>query len=429
MNKEAIKKLRRKFTWAAFFSFLAVMLLMGAMIFFVNHQSNMNQIRTTLNYLTENNGDISNRTHDEKAIQEFEDQSDFDRFISDMFGTGLDSSPEFKFSTRYFSVFLSYSGDVENVITTNIAAVSDDQATKYGNTAYENGSKYGQIEQYYYQLSEADDGALIVFLDCSSQNRVSYRLMNIILTLISIGALVMFLLVRVLSKRMIMPEIKNAERQKQFITNAGHELKTPLAVIKANTELDIMLNGENEWNTSTLRQTEQMTALIRDLIMIARAEEGEREENLTNTDISAAVRETADNLTPLAIQSEKTLNSDVTEGIMMKADEGKIKQLSTLLIDNAIKYCDDNGVITVGLTTKGKNIRLTVSNDYKDGAKVDYSKFFERFYRADESHNSEKGGYGIGLSIAESIVKQYKGNISASYSNGVISFCCVLPKK
>ena len=429
MNKETIKKLRRKFTWAAFFSFLAVMLLMGAMIFFINHQSNVNQIKTTLNYLTENNGDISDRSHDEKTIQEFEGEYDFDRFWSDVFWTGLDNSPEFKFSTRYFSVLLSYNGDIENVITTNIAAVSEEQATEYGHIAYEAGSEYGQIDQYCYQLSEAEDGALVVFLDCSSQNKLSARLLNIIITLVAAGALGMFLLVRVLSKRMIMPEIKNAERQKQFITNAGHELKTPLAVIKANTELDIMLNGENEWNTSTLRQTEQMTTLIGNLIMIARAEEDKREEDLTDIDISAAVRETADNLAPLAIQSEKTLNSDITDGITMKADEGKIKQLSTLLIDNAIKYCDDNGVIKVELTAKGKSVRLIVSNDYKDGAKVDYSKFFERFYRADESHNSEKGGYGIGLSIAETIVKHYKGNISASYSNGVISFTCVLPKK
>ena len=114
------------------------------------------------------------------------------------------------------------------------------------------------------------------------------------------------------------------------------------------------------------------------------------------------------------------------DGIVMKAQEGQIKQLASLLIDNAIKYCDDKGTIHVSLSKKGKNIRLTVDNDYKDGANVDCSRFFERFYRAEESHGGEKAGYGIGLSIAESIVKRYKGTIHASWNNGIIRFTCKL---
>jgi signal transduction histidine kinase len=109
------------------------------------------------------------------------------------------------------------------------------------------------------------------------------------------------------------------------------------------------------------------------------------------------------------------------------ADEGAMRQLVSLLIDNAIKYCDEGGTVTVRLDRKGKFARLTVSNDFKAGAGVDYSRFFERFYRQDKSHNTEKGGYGIGLSIAESIVRQYDGTIGVSWSNGVISFTCQIP--
>ena len=230
------------------------------------------------------------------------------------------------------------------------------------------------------------------------------------------------MLFRSLSKRMIQPEIRNAERQKQFITNAGHELKTPLAVIRANTELDIMLNGENEWNQSTLRQTDQMTKLIQDLVTIARAEEEPEPENMVEVDVTASVQEAVDSLSPLAKQAEKTLTAEIQSDVKMRAQEGHLKQLATLLLDNAIKYCDDKGTVHVELFRKGKNIRLVVSNDYKDGAGVDYSRFFERFYRAEESHGGEKSGYGIGLSIAESIVERYKGTIHVTWNNGVIHF-------
>jgi signal transduction histidine kinase len=111
----------------------------------------------------------------------------------------------------------------------------------------------------------------------------------------------------------------------------------------------------------------------------------------------------------------------------MIADESQLRQLLTLLIDNSIKYCDKAGTITASAERKGKNIRLQVSNSYEKGKDVDYKRFFERFYREDTSHTQEeKGGYGIGLSIAETLVKQYKGSIDVSWENGEISFVCLL---
>lgn len=113
---------------------------------------------------------------------------------------------------------------------------------------------------------------------------------------------------------------------------------------------------------------------------------------------------------------------------MMMANESQIRQLSSLLIDNAIKYCDDGGTIRVTLTQKGRSpVRLDVSNNYAKGGDVDYARFFERFYRQDKSHNIEKGGYGIGLSIAQAIVEQYKGSsIDAAWKDGIITFTCLL---
>ena len=145
-----------------------------------------------------------------------------------------------------------------------------------------------------------------------------------------------------------------------------------------------------------------------------------------DTDVTEAIKDTVKSYVPVAENAGKTLNQNIAENVHMKAVESQIRQLATLLIDNAIKYCDEKGTIDVTVVQKGKGIRLTVSNSYAEGKNVDYSKFFERFYRADTSHNVDKGGYGIGLSIADSLVKQYNGSINASWKDGIITFDSIL---
>jgi signal transduction histidine kinase len=230
------------------------------------------------------------------------------------------------------------------------------------------------------------------------------------------------------------------EQQKQFITNASHELKTPLAVIKANTEMQEMMDGESEWSQSTLRQVDRMTGLIGNLVQIARAQEMTDGE-LAPTDIAAAVSETADSFAPVAASDGKKLEKESPDSLVTKCSDSSMRQLTSLLIDNAIKYCDDGGTIKVELTRSRRGAVLTVSNDYAEGANVDYTRFFERFYRQDEAHtilagtvagSSEgssgertgKSGYGIGLSIAESLVKSMKGSIDVSWDKGRILFTC-----
>ena len=429
MNKQAIKKLRRKFTLVSFISFMAVMIIISMLIFFVDFYSITKQIHSVLNYIVENGGDISENNYKWLDNKDFTPENEFDKTMENFFGTGIDTSPEMRFFTRYFSVWFTDDGEFLTANISNIASVTEKKAEQYGRKALRKNIMYGSEGHYFYKMVDmegADGVKLIVFLDCTQHLNSLERLMNIILILVAFGGIVMYLLVYIISKHMIKPEIRNAERQKQFITNAGHELKTPLAVIRANTELDMMINGENEWNTSTLRQTDNMTKLIQNLILIARADEKPNEEHFVDTDVSAEVREAVESLSSIAQQSEKKMETDIADGIMMKANKGQINQLAALLIDNAIKYCDEKGTIKTTLSLKGKNIRLVVSNDYKDGEGVDCNRFFDRFYREDKSHNSDKGGYGIGLSIAESIVKMYKGTIHANYNNGVISFICLL---
>ncbi len=220
--------------------------------------------------------------------------------------------------------------------------------------------------------------------------------------------------------------LEAVKTRQDFTANVSHELKTPLAVIRANTELEMMMHGEDEWNESTMNQVDRMTGLISNLVLIAKADEKANKEGRSDVDVSDAVAKAAEAFAPVAKQNGKTLTKDIPGEIHMVASESQIQQLVTLFVDNAIKYCDDGGEIKVTLHQKGKGVKIAVSNNYAEGKDVDYTRFLDRFYREDQSHNIDKGGFGIGLSIADSIVRQYRGKLDVSYQDGVIEFSAVL---
>ena len=290
--------------------------------------------------------------------------------------------------------------------------------------------RFGHRGSFSYKRASLDGGrTIVVFLDSRNQVATNIRLLYTSLMVLGFGLIIVLLLVRSLSYRIIQPEIENARRQEQFITNASHELKTPLAVIRANAEVSQMLHGEDEWSKSTLSQIDRMTSLIQNLVLISRARERQDSSNALLIDASRAVRETAETFQTVATQEGKALKLEIPEGVSLLGEDGDLRQLTSLLVDNAIKYCDAGGTITVALSGKSRGgLRLVVSNDYAAGEKADYDRFFDRFYREDESHNIGQGGFGIGLSIAESLVQKYRGSINASWKDGVISFTCILKR-
>jgi len=245
--------------------------------------------------------------------------------------------------------------------------------------------------------------------------------------LIGFGMVISAFVIKSWAGKLIQPEIKNAELQKSFITNASHELKTPLAVIKANTEMLEIMGVENEWTQSTMRQVDRLTGLIQNLVLVTRASEKDSKEDRVETDFSAIVTDTAKSFEAVATSDEKTMELSVASDVKLLAHEGDIRQITTLLIDNAIKYCDPKGKVTVGLgrDKKHKHIYLRVSNSYESGAGIDYHRFFDRFYRGDEAHNIDKEGYGVGLSIAQGLMERYHGDIKVNWRDGIITFTCI----
>ncbi|MBQ3789662.1 MAG: HAMP domain-containing histidine kinase [Lachnospiraceae bacterium] len=446
MSEQSIKKLKRRFLLIAMISFVAVMLLMGGFIYILNVCLTRAEIRHVLLYIAENDGAVPDMTpvsvpgvkgrfRNPAFYQgDGEDTSDDDMAhrLEGLFRLGGGyNSPEFFYSTRYFAVLYDGSDLVEDVIVNHMASVSSETAVELATQARKRFFKFGSFGDYYYlNTARKEGGRIVVYLDSTAQIFMNNRILYIALSFLCLGSVITYLMMRVLVGRLIKPEIRNAELQKQFLTNASHELKTPLSVIRANTELMEMSGGENEWTQATLRQVDRLQGLVDHLVDFSRAQEQDSGKKRKKIDVSVIVKETAESMRSVAEQAGIRLKVDVNDKVRCSAAEEDIRQLTSLLADNAIKYCDPEGTVTVELSSSGlknKGMDLSVSNHFADGKGVDYDRFFERFYRADESHNTEKGGYGIGLSIAEQLVKRYRGTIDVSWEDGVITFDCQLP--
>lgn len=410
MNTRTIRKLRIKFIVSAVLSLFITMLFISVAMNTANYRTSIRLVRQVLDHIVENNGEVSRKESSSQNWSSF----------SNAF------QPHYM-QYQYYSCILDENGNVVETVN-HLDWQADDTALKeYAASIQNDIRKFGRYEVYYYQIGKTSDGdRLVVFLDGTLEISTAARLFYWTLLICAIGLVITGVLVAVFSRKMIQPEIENSIRQKQFITNASHELKTPLAVIRANVELQEIMTGETELSRSTLKQIDHMNGLIQNLVMIARSAEKEDKSGMQEEDVSKLVRESAQSFDAAAKQEDLQLILNVEPEIHKKLDGSQIRQLTTILVDNAIKYCDKEGTITVFLSAlkKGKGFQLVVSNSYEAGSKVDCNRFFDRFYREDSSHNIDKGGYGIGLSIAESICRQNGGIIKAEWKDGEIAFIC-----
>ncbi len=419
MNEKTIKRMRAKIIKIAMLSLFLVMLFIGLAINLVSIISSHRVVSNVLDRLLENEGDMMITEH----RVEYNDLGFLT--ITEVF------SPQYKHYSRFF--FATYQEhEVVSVDTGFDTNISEEEAFYYADRVKNRRRSFGRTGLYYYKFGKLSDGRTVaVFLDCTAEIVQLGRLMYFSVVICMLGLGLTYILANYFSRQFVKKEIENAGRQREFITNASHELKTPLAVIRANTELLEMTEGENEWTQSTLKQVDHMDGLIKNLVMIAKAEEKADRSGLVDVDVSAAVEEAASNFESMAKATNITLVKAIEPGLHMLIEEGRMRQLVGLLVDNAMKYCDAHGTVTVTLVSlkKGKQLRLEVSNHFAAGSTVDYNRFFDRFYRAEEARTQKekKEGYGIGLSMAESICKQYSGRISAAWRDGIITFTCILP--
>lgn len=318
---------------------------------------------------------------------------------------------EEKFSTRYFS--LEYDAD-GNIVTANmdfISTVSRSDASKYGENVLQKSEDKGWISSFRYKVRETETGKIIVFVDGSMNISMSARTVFTVCAVILCSFAVVFLLIIFFSKRAVKPIAESYDKQKQFITDANHELKTPLTLILANIDIIESEIGKNEWLDDIRSESEQMSALVNQLVTLTRMDEGNRNMMSEQFDLSKTVHDISTDFQTLAEQKNRKLSAQIEPNISYSGDVEAIGRLISILLDNAVKYCDENGEITVKLSG-GKHITLCVENTYGDVNNTELDRLFDRFYRSDKSR-TDSGSFGIGLSIAKAIVQNHKGKITA----------------
>jgi len=422
---DMIKSLHRKFiliATAAIFTivFVALAVINGTLYFGVRAE-----IHTVMDHILANGGSLSGAL-DRNNGSWLNDES------------WTENTPEFSYQTRYFSVLLDHDGTAKVIDVNHIAAFSAKEAVETAVEAVESGDSEGYFKKnkasYAYKLARTGEGdILVVILDCTRDMAAvnAFLRYSSLFGLLCIAGFVA--IVSIFSKRAIRPFQQNMENQKRFITNAGHELKTPVAIISANAEALSLINGKNEWIDNILKQVRRLAGLIDDMVLLAKVGEASKKDiRLTDVNLSEAAENGAAAFRQLAAEQEKKLETDLAPGIHVEAEPKFVNELISILLDNAVKYCDDGGVIRISAAAKkkGNAAELIVSNHYREGEGVDYTRFFERFYRGDTSHASDKSGYGIGLSVAADMVKLMGGKIGVRYENGMISFVVeLLPAK
>ena len=424
-----IKRLRNRFIRIATLSVAAVMLLLTVILNAANYISTDADQRQTLTLIAENRGTIPITQPDmPDGTQEPPDMPDGITPQPDQSDPGRRGGPftaETPFATRFFVLRFQDDGTLVQADLTKIASVTEDDTAVYLNAAVKKETGYGYCGSYRFYVTDTDDGQhLAIFLDCYQSLRAVRTVLVWSLAADALCTLLVLGLVVLLSRRAIDPVVRSAEQQKQFITDASHELKTPITVIATSLKVLEMEVGRQKWIDKARGQTEKLTSLVNSLVTLSRMDEEESPLKKEPFPISDAVWETAESFTELAASAGHPLTVQVTEGLVCCGDEYAVRQLTSILLDNAVKYAAPDSPITLTLEKSRRGVVLRTTNRYEDAAHIDTAKLFDRFYRADPSRTA--GGFGIGLSIARSIAEGHRGSISAAVDGDTITFTAEL---
>ncbi|MCR5460481.1 MAG: GHKL domain-containing protein [Acetatifactor sp.] len=442
-----IQKLRRQFILVAMCSTLAVLVVIIGTLNILNYADMVKKKDDILVLLSDNNGRFPAFFNMERQPRERDDAFPEKQMKDNSSGKNRKEfmpmegfTREMPYETRFFSVTLNGSGEVTKTDGAMIASIDEETAKAYAQTIYgrwnNKQSQNGFYDEYRYRITKTDEGYLVLFVD-SATDLANFR--KVLVTSIgtsALGLLAVFLLVLFFSKKVFKPVEESYRKQKQFITDASHELKTPLTIISANLEVMEMEAEESQWSKSIKKQLDRMISLVEQMVTLSRLDE-QKEVAKESFSLSDALTDTAQAYLPVAEQNGKELTIDVAENVTLTGDERQIRQMTGLLLDNAMKYAsiktfDGEGAgkpkIHISLSQKGKKAEIVLWNTVDQIDVGNKEELFERFYRPDRSRNSKTGGSGIGLSIVRAIVEAHHGKITAVSKDGdSIEFKATLP--
>lgn len=324
--------------------------------------------------------------------------------------------PEAEFTIRFFAVHCDESGEITLITRDNIVSVDEIMAEKYAENILESGRQKGYYENYRYLVKPEENGVTVVFLNVYDSLRYEQLLLLVSVAVGLVSLLAVFGLVLLFSQRAIQPYVRNVERQKRFITDAGHELKTPLTSIATSADIAAMEYEGDEWIANIQKQTARLTKLAGELVTLSRLDEEAPLPEKQVFSLSEAAWEIAESFAAVAKAEGKTYTQQIGEHLTMEGDRNMIQQMLSILLDNAVKYSDMGGAIHMSIYAKRNKVCMEVSNTCELGKITDINRLFDRFYRPDESRSTHTGGFGIGLSIAQAIAETHGGKITAGKS-------------
>lgn len=333
--------------------------------------------------------------------------------------------------SNWFVVHLDGDDSVRSVNRLSSSDMTEEEAASLAAQALAAGRESGYIGDELYLVQDSPLGRKIVFLNCETRLS-SVRTLALISGLACLGGILLALvLVSLLSRRAVEPTIRNMEQQKQFITNAGHELKTPLTVISTNMELIDMEHPDNPWVRSTRKQTASMARLVDELVYLSRMEEEHPALERESVNLGALLEETAEPFEAMAEYQGKTMAVRADKDLRVTGDRASLQRLLSTLCDNAAKYAPEGGDIRAEAFAEGRSALVRVSNTVETPlTREQCQRLFQRFYRADPSRSKEKQkGFGIGLSIAAAIAEKHGGAIRAEMEGERLVITCTLPRE
>ncbi len=340
-------------------------------------------------------------------------------------------SPEVPYEARFFTVTVNADGTIESTDLSKILTVDETTVNDYVDKALASNSDKGFVGQFRYAKRTDEKGTTILFLDCG-RKLDSFK--SFLWTSVGVGfggCVLLFIVFLLLSGKIVKPIAESYEKQKRFISDAGHEMKTPLTIINANLDLIEGENDESDELAEIRRQTKRMSELTNNLVYLSKMEEAEHKINKIEMPLSDTVSEAINPFRNLAAAKGLKFISDIKPNLEISGSPDAIRHLASILAENAVKYADKGGEIIVTLTANKKSAVLSVYNTTASAIKKsDLPHVFDRFYRTDDSRNSETGGHGIGLSIAKAITEAHGGSIKAETKCGK-DFCvtATLPLK
>ena len=330
----------------------------------------------------------------------------------------------------YFVVREDVFGKIRTVDTSHISSVNVQEAQNYVKHIQNVKSGTGSLGRFKYMVMPpvGNLGKTYIFLDVTKQIN---NVWQVLLLSVGVGILcwiAMLFLIVLLSKRAIKPIATNIEKQKQFVTDAGHEIKTPLAIIMANTDAMELHYGESKYSKNIRNQIFRLKDLTQDLLTLAKMEESTDKKIKESFSMTALVEESINQFEESIAAKGITLYKNIQPDLSINSNKEQVQRLVSILVDNATKYVSENGSIEIYLSQTNKQINFVVVNTAENLENLQLDKIFDRFYRGDDARTQKNGGYGIGLSAAKAIVQSLKGAITVQKQNiNKIVFVVKLP--